>query len=347
MKSAYVRVSSLRSGFYKIERICHLSGLTPRRLRYYEKIGLLPAPLRTSGGIRLYQDEHLRRLLEIVSAKRQGLSLREIKAKLAPARAGKSQTLIFIDSFFSPDLRLLQNAGARLLPMNINFGYYKYADYTTLDPLKFAKLENKKRLLAAVSKPTNAEYREIFGSACKNNAVISLHPDRRIWNTYEPASAAGKSLQPAPLKIVSTELWGGLNFYLEQLLAAPQKAKTILAEAQKTVFEIIIVKSPERLFPAGDSGKKQPFDLFNFTPVFQHTAQSGLVPIARENNFANACRYVWPEIKNTEKIIAYSSPEILAEARALGLKAAREIPLSAAVLALFGREILAVFCRKN
>ncbi|MDR2428407.1 MAG: MerR family transcriptional regulator, partial [Candidatus Margulisbacteria bacterium] len=342
MKSSYVRISGLRSGFYKIERICHLSGLTPRKLRYYEKTGLLPEPLRTSGGIRLYQDEHLRLLLEIVSAKRQGLSLREIRSKLTPARADKNKTMVFIDSFFSPDPQLLQKTSARLLPMSVNFGYYKYADYTTLNPLKFAELENKKRLLATVSKPTNAEYREIFGSACKNSAVISLHPDRRIWNTYEPASAAGQSLQPAPLKIVNTDLWGGLNFYLEQLLAAPQKTKTILAEAQRTVFEIIIVKSPERLFPNNQAGKKPPFDLFNFTPVFQHTAQSGLVPIARENNFANACRYVWPEIKNTKKIIAYSSPEILAEAHALGLKADKEIPLSSAVLALLGREILAV-----
>ncbi|GBR73599.1 putative transcriptional regulators [Candidatus Termititenax aidoneus] len=347
MKSSYARISGLRSGFYKIERICHLSGLTPRMLRYYEKTGLLPEPLRTSGGIRLYQDKHLRLLMEITSAKRQGLSLREIRSKFAPERPNQNKTLFLIDSFFSPDPQILQKAGARLLPMNINFGYYKYADYTTLDPLKFAELENKKRLLASVSKPTGAEYREIFRSACKNSKVISLHPDRRIWDTYEPAGVAEKSLQPAPLKIINTNLWGGLNFYLEQLLAEPQKTKAILAEAQKTVFEIIIVKSPERLFSGSPNNKKQPFDLFNFTPVFQHTAQSGLVPIARENNFADACHYVWPEIKKTEKIIAYSSPEILAEAHALGLKAAREIPLSSAVLALLGREILAVFCRKN
>ncbi|GBR75725.1 putative transcriptional regulators [Candidatus Termititenax persephonae] len=343
MKPSYVRIARIRSGFYKIERVCHLSGLTPAMLRYYEKIGLLPPPLRTSGGTRLYQDEHLRLLLEIVSAKRRGLSLREIKRKFTP-RVQKNKTLFLVDSFFSPDPAILQRAAVRVMPMNIRFGYYKYADYTTLDPRRFAALENKKKILAEATPPTEGEYREALLRAAQEKAtVVSLHPDSRFWDSYRLAKLAASGLAPAPLKIVDTGLWGGLNFYWERLLAAPQNLKNILAQAQKSVSEIFIVRSPERLFPAGQN---QHYKLFDFTPIFQHTARSGLVPIAREKDFASACHYVWREIKSLSKIIAYSSPETLAAAHQLGLHAEKEIPLSSAFLAVFGREILAIFVKK-
>ena len=344
MKPSYVRISGIRSGFYKIDRICHLAGLTPRMLRYYEKIGLIPPPLRTDGGTRLYQDEHLRLLMEIVSAKRQGLTLRAIKNQLAPhVRAPKN--LLLVDSFFSPDPAILKRTDVRVMPMTIRFGYYKYADYTTLDPQKFAGLENRKRILAEVDRPAEAEYRETLSRASRDAAVISLHPDQRLWNTYTAAKSAAGSLAPAPLKVIDTGLWGGINFYWDEILASPQKLKTILAQARQSVSEIFIVRSPERIFPAAQ--KNNPYNLLDFTPVFQHTAQSGLVPIAREKDFAAACRYVWQEVKSLPRIVAYSSPETLAAAHAQGIKAAKEIPLSSAFLATFGREVLAIFVKSR
>ncbi len=47
-------------------------------VRYYEKIGLLPAPEREANGYRLYDEEALGRLTFISSAKKLGMSLDEI-----------------------------------------------------------------------------------------------------------------------------------------------------------------------------------------------------------------------------------------------------------------------------
>jgi DNA-binding transcriptional MerR regulator len=54
-------------------------GLNPRTLRYYEAEHLLPAPTRSGGGYRIYDEEMVRRLGFIIKAKSLGLTLKEIR----------------------------------------------------------------------------------------------------------------------------------------------------------------------------------------------------------------------------------------------------------------------------
>lgn len=54
------------------------AGVTSKTVRYYEKLGLMPAPPRTRSGYRRYGDHELFRLRFIGKAKRLGLSLAEI-----------------------------------------------------------------------------------------------------------------------------------------------------------------------------------------------------------------------------------------------------------------------------
>ncbi|WP_346294995.1 helix-turn-helix domain-containing protein [Rhodopseudomonas sp. P1] len=51
-------------------------------IRYYERIGLLSAPARTSGNYRAYTTEHLNRLSFIRRARDLGFSLDQIRALL-------------------------------------------------------------------------------------------------------------------------------------------------------------------------------------------------------------------------------------------------------------------------
>lgn len=56
-------------------RIGQLAGrfdLNPKTIRFYESIGLLPEPVRTSGGYRLYGDSDAERLQFIRTAQRLG-----------------------------------------------------------------------------------------------------------------------------------------------------------------------------------------------------------------------------------------------------------------------------------
>ena len=68
----------------RIGDVAKLAGTTPRTIRYYEEIGLLPeAPSRPSGGHRVYTDAEVERLREVMRLKHLlGVTLEELKTLL-------------------------------------------------------------------------------------------------------------------------------------------------------------------------------------------------------------------------------------------------------------------------
>jgi DNA-binding transcriptional MerR regulator len=66
-----------------IGALAQRTGVNPRTIRYYEAIGLLPAPPRTAAGYRQYAERDIECLEFIGSAKALGLTLAEIKEVLA------------------------------------------------------------------------------------------------------------------------------------------------------------------------------------------------------------------------------------------------------------------------
>jgi MerR family copper efflux transcriptional regulator len=63
---------------YRISEAARRTGLPTSTLRYYERIGLLPAPERTDSGYRAYEERALERLAFIARARDLGLRLDEI-----------------------------------------------------------------------------------------------------------------------------------------------------------------------------------------------------------------------------------------------------------------------------
>lgn len=66
-------------GTYLIAEIAERTGFAATTLRYYEQIGLLGAPQRTSAGYRVYDDVDVARLGFIARAKQLGVSLDELR----------------------------------------------------------------------------------------------------------------------------------------------------------------------------------------------------------------------------------------------------------------------------
>lgn len=58
------------------------AGCNLETVRYYEKIGLIPAPPRTAGGYRDYDREHERRLRFILRARDLGFGIEDIRSLL-------------------------------------------------------------------------------------------------------------------------------------------------------------------------------------------------------------------------------------------------------------------------
>jgi MerR family transcriptional regulator, repressor of the yfmOP operon len=73
----------------RIGDVARLTGTTPRTIRYYEEIGLLPeVPTRPSGGHRLYAHAEVERLREVIRLKELlGVTLDELRDLLTVEEA--------------------------------------------------------------------------------------------------------------------------------------------------------------------------------------------------------------------------------------------------------------------
>jgi len=70
---------------FPIGALSTATGVNIETIRYYERIGLMPAPPRTQGGQRVYDVHHLRRLTFIRRSRELGFSLDQIRALLGLA----------------------------------------------------------------------------------------------------------------------------------------------------------------------------------------------------------------------------------------------------------------------
>ncbi len=78
-----------------IADVCRQLGLSPRTLRYYEELGLLPGVRRRAGGRRVYGPDELERLRFIGRLKALGLSLAEIgELNAVHAIAGSTRAML-------------------------------------------------------------------------------------------------------------------------------------------------------------------------------------------------------------------------------------------------------------
>jgi MerR family transcriptional regulator, repressor of the yfmOP operon len=101
-------------GMLRIGEVARLAGTTPRTIRYYEEIGLLPvSPERASGRHRLYSQDEVERLREVMRLKSLlGVSLEELKTLLAAEEARSAVRAQLRREHVQPERRraLLQEA---------------------------------------------------------------------------------------------------------------------------------------------------------------------------------------------------------------------------------------------
>jgi MerR family mercuric resistance operon transcriptional regulator len=75
----------MRAREFPIGKLSAETGVNIETIRYYERIGIMPAPPRTEGGQRSYGAEHLKRLTFIRRCRELGFSLDEIRTLLGLA----------------------------------------------------------------------------------------------------------------------------------------------------------------------------------------------------------------------------------------------------------------------
>lgn len=79
----YAARSRARLAVMRIGELAALSGVSTRTIRYYEAVGLLPAPERSQGGYRSYGEGAAARIGFVRAAQAVGLRLGEIREVVA------------------------------------------------------------------------------------------------------------------------------------------------------------------------------------------------------------------------------------------------------------------------
>ena len=107
----------------RIGKLASRGGVNVQTIRYYERSGLLPEPVRAASGYRLYADDTVRRLSFIKQAQLLGFSLSEVQELLAlrmqpgitcaDIRQRARRKIVAVDSKID-DLRRIKDALTRL-----------------------------------------------------------------------------------------------------------------------------------------------------------------------------------------------------------------------------------------
>jgi MerR family transcriptional regulator, copper efflux regulator len=119
-----------------IGQVAQTSGVAAKTIRYYEQIGVLPAPSRTASGYRLYDQSGVERLRFIRRARSLGLPLQQLKTLLGTFNGGRQPTL-------RPRLRALVRAQLDVVTNHI----------AELERLQQQLEEILRRMQAAVPRP--------------------------------------------------------------------------------------------------------------------------------------------------------------------------------------------------
>ena len=106
-----VKVDLMSNESLGIGEVARISGKAPSAIRYYESIGLLPEPVRTSGR-RRYPEEVVLSLAVIDTAQRAGLALDDIRLLLR-ASAENSDAIEQLREVAERRLPVLREAIAR------------------------------------------------------------------------------------------------------------------------------------------------------------------------------------------------------------------------------------------
>ena len=71
--------SGIETGYYQVSEVARRAAVSVRTVRFYEEKGLLEAPERTSGGMRLYDKRDVSRIKLIRRLRNVGFDLEEIR----------------------------------------------------------------------------------------------------------------------------------------------------------------------------------------------------------------------------------------------------------------------------
>lgn len=104
--------------FLTIGQLAKATGTKVETIRFYEKVGLLPEPERTSANYRAYTRQHLERLSFIRKARDLGFSLDQVRALMALSD-DKDRSCVAVDDIARDHLQEVERKIADLESLRV------------------------------------------------------------------------------------------------------------------------------------------------------------------------------------------------------------------------------------
>lgn len=118
-----------------------------------------------------------------------------------------SKVRIVTDSTSDIPLRLLEQYGIVLVPLNVHFGDDVYKDMTELTPEQFIERLVKSKVHPRTSQPSPGEFVEVYRTVVEaGEDIVSMHLSSLLSGTCQSAAIAKGSFPDARIEIIDTRL---------------------------------------------------------------------------------------------------------------------------------------------
>lgn len=212
---------------YKIGHLTKLLGVTPRTVRYYDQMGLLPHVKRSDGNVRLFDEEDVEIIKKIRRMqKEEYLPLDIIKEKLFGEKKNERNEHIAIvtDSTAVIPSELQKSLDIHVIPMTIELKGKTYIDDGSINKKEFWKRNNKASQKAEVIAPSVETCVEFYKKLEKRGIkkVYSIHLSDSINDTFKNVHQAAAQVadRMEVLPIDSKSTGSGLGLFVVQVAEA-------------------------------------------------------------------------------------------------------------------------------
>lgn len=228
---------------YKISHLTEMLGVTPRTVRYYDQFGLLPHVKRTSGNMRLFDEEDIELIKKIRHLqKKEFLPLDIIKERLFGDASKPSEEMTVVsDSALALPAERVKTLNVTIVPFKVR-DKKDWADDQFYSGKKQARHDQPMPLL----EPTQDEYEAVYRELAKKGykTIVSFHISQAVSDSYKNAKkAANRVIDAIEVIVVDTQSMGGAHGVFVN-----QVAQAIYDKQPKSQVELLISKNQPLMY---------------------------------------------------------------------------------------------------
>ena len=259
---------------YKIGQLTRLLGITSRTLRYYDQTGILPHVKRSTGGMRLFDDEDLdiiKRVRRIQN--KEKISLEEIRNRLYGQPSSIKTAIVITDGGASIPSELLPNLPIQIIPVQLQAGDLTFNN-AELPLDEFWSRSRTAKQQPELQAPSVDVFTKAY-QACADagyTQIYSIHTSSLFSDAHDNAKkAAGLMSDQVTITVYDSKSIGsGLGLLVSQIAEAVTNEEPV-----EQINSLITKQLPmTHLLCMADS--VEDLAIGNVIPI-QHTPSAGLM----------------------------------------------------------------------